>query len=90
MSLCARASAVFSTHRPQNNSVLHSIVPVKGRACGHAPGEAPDSLLPEVWDGREVGSHDGQRVGRVHKEAVFSEDHVAVLGGEKANSLVSM
>lgn len=55
------------------------VVPVKGSACGHAPAKAPDSLLPEVWDGREVGSHDGHGVGWVHKEAVFSEDHVAVL-----------
>lgn len=58
---------------------LLDVVPVKGSARGHASSKAPDALLPEVWDGRQVSSHDGHRVGRVHKEAVFSEDHVAVL-----------
>jgi len=58
---------------------LVCVLPVEGRAGGHAPGEALDSQLPEVGDDGEVGGHDGQRVRRVHEEAVFSEDHVAVL-----------
>ena len=36
-----------------------ALVPVKGGAGGHTPGEASDSLLSEVRDGGEVGSHDG-------------------------------
>lgn len=54
-------------------------VPVKGSACGHAPGKAFDALLSEEGDGGEIGGHDGQWVWRVHKEAVFTEDHVPVL-----------
>lgn len=59
--------------------VIVCVVPVEGGAGGHAPGKALDSQLSEVGDGGEVSSHDGHRVWRVHKEAVFSEDHVPVL-----------
>lgn len=59
--------------------MLEFVVPVKGSACGHASGKAFDSQLSEVGDGREIGSHDGQWVWRVDKEAVFSKDHVPVL-----------
>lgn len=41
-------------------NMLEFVVPVKGSACGHASGKAFDSLLSEVGDGREIGSHDGQ------------------------------
>lgn len=54
-------------------------VPVEGSACGHAPGKAFHALLSEEGDGGEIGGHDSQRVRRVHKEAVFTEDHVPVL-----------
>lgn len=35
-------------------------VPVKGSACGHAPGKAFDALLSEERDGGQIGGHDGQ------------------------------
>lgn len=58
---------------------LLNFVPVKGSAGGHAPGKAFHALLSEEGDGGQIGGHDGQRVWRVHEEAVFSEDHVPVL-----------
>lgn len=35
------------------------VVPVEGCAGGHTPGKAFGTMLSEVWDGGEVGSHDG-------------------------------
>lgn len=64
---------------PVVRSMFGFVIPVKGCACCHTPGKAFDSQLSEVGDGREIGSHDGQWVWRVHKEAIFSKDHVPVL-----------
>lgn len=67
---------------PPPHVLIHRVfvfIPVKGSARGHAPGKAFDALLSEVWDGGEIGGHDGQWVWRVHKEAIFTKDHVPVL-----------
>lgn len=67
---------------PPIHILIHWIcvfVPVKRSTCGHAPGKAFDALLSKVRDGSEIGGHEGQWVWRVHKEAIFPEDHVPVL-----------
>lgn len=83
--LCQR----LSLQRYKFNCVC--VVPVKGSACGHTPGKASNTMLSEVWDGGEVGGHDGHRISWIYKEAIFSKDHVPVLPiATQHNSILSV
>lgn len=52
---------------------------VQGSTGRHATGQSFDAGLLEVWDAFDVGSNDSHRVRGVHKEAMFTQHHVAIL-----------
>lgn len=65
------------------------MLPIESPTGGHAPGKATDSGLLEIRNTENIGSNDGNRVGGVHKEAVFPKNHVAVLVKTREKQLSS-
>lgn len=45
---------------------------------GPAVSKATDPGLLEIWDAEDVGSDNGHRVRRVHKEPVLAQNHITI------------
>lgn len=66
------------------------MLPIKSPTGGHAPGKATNSSLLEIRDTENIGSDDSDRIGGVHKEAMFPKNHVAILVKTREKQLSSL